>query len=81
MSADAKFCANCGAMLQAPTRLATAPTPAYTPPSPLADLGSRIATGIVDYIIIGIVAGILWVLVFVPWIIAAPLKSHETTAL
>lgn len=69
---DAKFCANCGAGLQAAVQAAPAPTPAYTPPSPLADLGSRIAAGIVDYVIIGIIAGLFAVLVFVPWIIVGP---------
>jgi uncharacterized RDD family membrane protein YckC len=64
--ADAKFCTNCGATLE-PT---TAPPPApsgYAPPSPLGDLGSRIVAGIVDYIIIGIVAGILSIFLIVPW--------------
>jgi uncharacterized RDD family membrane protein YckC len=74
--ADAKFCANCGAGLQTPAQPATVPTAAYTPPSPLADLGSRIAAGIVDYVIIGIIAGILWILVFVPWIIAVPFMTR-----
>jgi uncharacterized RDD family membrane protein YckC len=60
--AGAKFCASCGAELQAAT---AAPTSTYSPPSPLGDLGSRIVAGIVDYIIIGIVTGILAVLLFV----------------
>ena len=59
--ADAKFCANCGAELQAAT---AAPTSSYSPPSPLGDLGSRIVAGIIDYIIIGIVAGILAMFLF-----------------
>jgi uncharacterized RDD family membrane protein YckC len=66
IQADAKFCTNCGATLE-PT---TAPPPApsgYTPPSPLGDLGSRIVAGIVDYIIIGIVAVILSIFLIVPW--------------
>jgi len=63
--ADAKFCANCGTTLQG----ATAPTPStgYNPPSPLADLGSRIGAGIVDYIIIGVITGILALLLFLPF--------------
>ena len=63
--ADAKFCMGCGAALQATTTSVSAP-PRYIPPKPLADLGSRIVAGIVDYIIIGIVAGVLSMLVFLP---------------
>ena len=52
---------------------ATAPVPpGYAPPSPLADLGSRIVAGIVDYIIIGIVAGILSIFLIVPWAMTGP---------
>jgi len=67
---DAKFCTNCGATLQP-----TAPPPppsGYAPPSPLGDLGSRIVAGIIDYIIIGIVAGILSVFLVVPWALTGP---------
>ena len=63
--ADAKFCMGCGATLQATTTSAPAPS-GFTPPSPLADLGSRIVAGIVDYIIIGIIVVVLSVLVFLP---------------
>jgi len=63
--ADAKFCANCGAATQG------ASTPAqslgYTPPNPLADLGSRIAAGIVDFVIIGIITVALAVALFFPF--------------
>lgn len=65
MPADAKFCTNCGATLQ----VAAPSVPSssgYVPPSPLGDLGSRIVAGIVDYIIIGIIAGILSILVLLP---------------
>ena len=62
--AGAKSCANCGAVLQATTQAAPTPTSAYTPPSPLADLGSRILAGIVDYIIIGIITAVLSLLLF-----------------
>ena len=66
---DAKFCTSCGATLQA-----TAPPPpsGYAPPSPLGDLGSRIVAGIIDYIIVGIVAGILSVFLVVPWALTGP---------
>lgn len=60
--ADAKFCTNCGATLG---MAAPAPTPSgYTPPSPLADLGSRIVAGLIDYIIIGVIAVILFFAAF-----------------
>ena len=68
---DAKFCVNCGAALGE----AAAPTPqpsGYAPPMPLADLGSRIIAGLVDYIIIGIIAGILSIFAFAPWMGAGP---------
>ena len=66
--AATKFCASCGAELQrAP--LATTPSPGYVPPSPLADLGSRIVAGIIDYIIIGVVAIVLAILLLVPTVI------------
>jgi len=45
-----------------PRQAATTSTSAlsvFTPPSPLADLRSRILAGIVDYIIIGIIVGLL----------------------
>jgi uncharacterized RDD family membrane protein YckC len=61
---DAKFCANCSAVLQTTSQAAPTPTSAYTPPSPLGDLGSRIVAGIVDYVIIGIITGILALLLF-----------------
>lgn len=65
--ADAKFCMNCGATLE-PTSVPLPSAPSgYTPPSPLGDLGSRIVAGIVDYIIIGIVVGILSIFLIVPW--------------
>ena len=73
--ADAKFCANCGTVLQAGVQAAPTPTSTYTPPSPLGDLGSRIVAGIVDYVIIGIVAAVLALLIFVPWIIAGALMG------
>ena len=65
--ADAKFCANCGAEQGTAVALApsSTPSPTYSPPSPLGDLGSRIVAGIVDYVIIGIVAGVLAILLFV----------------
>ena len=65
--ADAKFCANCGAVLET-TAQAAAPvaTSTYKPPSPLADLGSRIVAGIVDYVIIGIITAIIALLLFMP---------------
>jgi uncharacterized RDD family membrane protein YckC len=71
VQADAKFCTNCGATLEPTT--ATAPAPSgYAPPSPLADLGSRIVAGIVDYIIVGIAAAILSIFLVVPWAISGP---------
>ena len=65
---DAKFCTNCGATLEVSTSTTPPPPPSgYTPPSALADLGSRIVAGIIDYIIIAIVAGILSLFLMVPW--------------
>jgi len=65
---DAKFCTNCGATLEVSTSATTPPPPSgYAPPSALADLGSRIVAGIIDYIIIAIVAGILSFLLVAPW--------------
>ncbi len=69
---DAKFCTNCGATLGVPTAAAP-PSPAYIPPSPLADLGSRIIAGIVDYIIIGIIAAVISFFAFAPLMITGPL--------
>ncbi len=60
---DAKFCTVCGAIIGA----ATPPPVGCIPPSPLADLGSRIVAGIIDYVIIGIVAGVLAIFLVVPW--------------
>jgi uncharacterized RDD family membrane protein YckC len=71
VTADAKFCTNCGATLEVATATVPAP-PGYVPPSPLADLGSRIVAGIVDYIIIGIIAAILAIFLVVPWAITGP---------
>jgi len=69
--ADAKFCTNCGAPLAvAPTTAPPPPPAGYTPPSPLADLGSRIVAGLIDYIIIGIVAAVLFFLAFAPFFTA-----------
>lgn len=70
---DAKFCTSCGATLGAVTPSAPPPPPSgYAPPSPLGDLGSRIVAGIIDYIIVGIVAGILSIFVFGPWMAVGP---------
>lgn len=69
---DAKFCVNCGAALGEPA--APPPQPSgYAPPMPLADLGSRIVAGFVDYVIIGIIAGVLSIFAFVPWMGAGPM--------
>jgi uncharacterized RDD family membrane protein YckC len=70
--ADAKFCTNCGAPLEIAATPTTSASSGYAPPSPLGDLGSRIVAGIVDYIIIGIVAGILSILLVVPWATTGP---------
>lgn len=68
--ADAKFCANCGATLQGAAGISST---GYNPPRPLADLGSRIGAGIVDYIIMGMITVILALLLFFPfWVIRAP---------
>jgi len=70
--ADAKFCTNCGATLE-PTSVPPPPAPSgYAPPSPLGDLGSRIVAGIVDYIIIGIVTGILSIFLIAPGAMTGP---------
>jgi len=63
--ADGKFCANCGAALQGAAPSAPSSS-GHVTPSPLGDLGSRVVAGIVDYIIIGIIAGILSILVLLP---------------
>jgi len=69
--ADAKFCASCGAELEG-TPVAATPSPGYVPPSPLGDLGSRIVAGIIDYVIIAIIAGVLAILLFVPVMMTGP---------
>jgi len=70
---DAKFCTSCGAPLEVSARAAPPPPPSgYAPPSPLADLGSRIVAGLIDYIIVGIVAAILFFVALAP-LIAAPM--------
>lgn len=68
---DAKFCTNCGATLgvSGPAVPPAAPS-AYAPPSPLADLGSRIVAGIIDYIIIAIIAVVLAMITFAPLMFA-----------
>jgi uncharacterized RDD family membrane protein YckC len=72
VSADAKFCTNCGATLGMAAPAPSAPMPSgYTPPSPLADLGSRVVAGLIDYIIIGIIAVILFFAAFAS-LFAAP---------
>jgi len=76
---DAKFCTNCGATLEITTSPPPPPPSGYAPPSPLGDLGSRIVAGIIDYIIIGIVAGILSMIVgyvlIVPWVMTGPMMG------
>src|SRR5512136_2735928 len=64
---DTKFCTNCGTTLEITASSEHAPS-AYVPSSPLSDLGPRIVAGIIDYIIIGLVAGILAVFLLVPWV-------------
>ena len=56
VSTDAKFCVNCGSLEIA---AAVAGTPVRTTSQQLASLGSRIVAGIIDYIIIGIVAAVI----------------------
>ncbi|WP_455363460.1 RDD family protein [[Eubacterium] cellulosolvens] len=68
---DAKFCTSCGAALGVVTPAAPPPPSGYAPPSPLADLGSRIVAGLIDYIILGVIAAILFFLAFAP-LMAAP---------
>jgi uncharacterized RDD family membrane protein YckC len=75
VAAEAKFCANCGAVLQATPTVTPAPSSGYAPPSPLADLGSRIVAGIVDYIIIAIVAVVLAIILFIPSMIAGAMMG------
>jgi len=74
VSVDAKFCGSCGATLGAGP--AAPPPPAYAPPRPIADLGSRIVAGLIDYIIIGVVAAVLVLLTFAP-ILMAPSRMME----
>jgi len=62
---------NCGAAVGPAPTSAPPPSPPTTESAQLgafADLGSRIIAGIVDYIIIGIVAAILFFAAFTPWI-------------
>lgn len=69
--ADAKFCASCGAGLEG-SPVAPTPSPGYVPPSPLGELGSRVVAGIIDYILIAIIAGALAILLFVPLMMTRP---------
>ena len=72
--AGAQFCANCGTVLQvtAPS-IPSQPSAGFVPPAPLGELGSRIVAGLVDYIIIGVIAGILSILFFIPvWVVTGP---------
>ncbi len=71
LPSDAKFCTSCGAALGAVTPAAPPPPSGYAPPSPLADLGSRIVAGLIDYIILGVIAAILFFLAFAP-VMAVP---------
>jgi uncharacterized RDD family membrane protein YckC len=64
---DAKFCTSCGTELGVTTSAALQSAQStYTPPSPLSDLGSRIVGGIIDFVIVGIIAGILSIFLAVP---------------
>ena len=70
---DAKFCTSCGTALGVITSgVPQSGQSTYAPPSPLSDLGSRIVAGIIDYIMIGIIAGILTIFLVVPWAMTGP---------
>ena len=64
VSTNAKFCVNCGKSLE--ISAAVAGTPVRTTSQQLASLGSRIVAGIIDYIIIGIVAAVIVFVLFAP---------------
>jgi uncharacterized RDD family membrane protein YckC len=69
---DAKFCMNCGTNLGAVPAGVPPPT-GYAPPTALADLGSRIIAGLIDYIIIGIIAAVLFFLLLIPVFMRGPM--------
>jgi uncharacterized RDD family membrane protein YckC len=67
---DAKFCMNCGATLGVSS--GSIQPPIGDTASPLASLGSRIIAGIIDYIIIGVIAGIIFFAAFTPFFMFRP---------
>jgi len=66
---DAKFCVSCGATLGQVSPPPPPPPAGYSPAGALADLGSRIVAGLIDFIIIGIIAAILVFVAFMPAIV------------
>lgn len=64
-SDDAQFCISCGASLKVETKISTEVS-SQVSPFPFADLGSRIVAGLVDYIIIGIIAAVVFFLALAP---------------
>lgn len=68
--ADSKFCPTCGAEVAAST--ATTVKPGSTPPSPLADLGSRVVAGLIDYVIIAVIAVVIAIVMFLPVFLINP---------
>ncbi len=65
----AKFCVNCGTDLAVTTFPPPPPPSSPGLPRSPADLGSRIVAGIVDYIIVGIIAAILSVFALGSWMV------------
>ncbi|WP_455370055.1 RDD family protein [[Eubacterium] cellulosolvens] len=64
-SGDAKFCISCGASLGTEVRTTTQVS-SYVSPFPLADIGSRIVAGLIDYIILGIISAVVFFLALAP---------------
>ena len=63
---DAKFCVSCGATVGQVSPPPPTPAAGYSPAGALADLGSRIVAGLIDFIIIGIIAAIIVFVMFIP---------------
>ena len=70
---DARFCVNCGKSLE--IAAAVAGTPVRKASQQLAGLRSRLVAGIIDYIIIGIVAAVIVFALFAPWFMVGPIRG------
>ena len=81
--ADTKFCPNCGA--EVALGATTTALLGSTQLPPLADLGSRVVAGLIDYIIIAVIAVVVAVVMFLPvfminpynvWMMSGFIMSH-----